>query len=305
MNSGHMSFKLNCETNGLSVFFRSDRGGAEKRFFVRQRLLWLCFLGRVIGLCLVFVFLSNVSWAETDAARAVPDGALLSTAYSGGETFTYSITWLGIKAGELTMVVEAVDGQEETFRIIVTAKSAGLLALFYPVEDRFETIVQGAGRLPTLYTIDQQEGKRRNRKSMTYDQAGRQITYRKNEENPVTYTVNGPVHNEFSSFMIMRAMPFASGRSVVIPTFADKKRHEVEVLVREKKDLSTILGTVNTLAVQPRLNFKGLYEKVGDPLIWLTDDARRVPVRIKAQIVIGSLTATLVGYEKAGQGVAD
>lgn len=300
-----MSFKLNCETNGLPVFSRPDRGGAEKRFFVRQRPLWSHFFGGVIGLCLFFALLPKVSWSETGAARAVPDGALLSTAYSGGETFTYSITWLGIKAGELTMAVEAVDGQDETFRIIVTAKSAGLLALFYPVEDRFETMVRGAERLPTLYTIDQREGKRRNRKSMAYDQAGRKVTYRKNEENPVIYTVSGPVHNEFSSFMIMRAMPFAGGRSVVIPTFADKKRHEVEVVVREKKDLSTILGTVKTLAVQPRLNFKGLYEKVGDPLIWLTDDAHRVPVRIKAQIVIGSLTATLVGYEKAGQEAAD
>jgi hypothetical protein len=53
------------------------------------------------------------------------------------------------------------------------------------------------------------------------------------------------------------------------------------------------------VVVMPVMKFKGLYDKDGDTVIWLTDDACRVPVKINAKIAIGSLTATLDGYSNS------
>jgi len=66
--------------------------------------------------------------------------------------------------------------------------------------------------------------------------------------------------------------------------------------VKGKEEQESVLGKKNTIKVQPHLKFKGLYEKIGDPLVWLTDDAWRIPTKIQAKIVIGSLTAELVEY---------
>jgi hypothetical protein len=44
------------------------------------------------------------------------------------------------------------------------------------------------------------------------------------------------------------------------------------------------------------MDFKGLYEKSGNTILWLTDDKCRVPVEIHSKIVVGSLVAELVGY---------
>jgi hypothetical protein len=57
-----------------------------------------------------------------------------------------------------------------------------------------------------------------------------------------------------------------------------------------------VLGRKKTIKLRPRLKFKGLYEKMGDPFVWLTDDGWRIPTRIQAKIVIGALTAELVEY---------
>ena len=46
----------------------------------------------------------------------------------------------------------------------------------------------------------------------------------------------------------------------------------------------------------PKMKFKGLYDKDGDTVFWLTDDACRVPVKIDSKILIGSLVAELVDY---------
>lgn len=225
-----------------------------------------------------------------------PDEALLQTAYAGGETLRYTVSWLGITAGELVMQVSKIADRQETFALEVTARSAGMLAVFYPVEDQFRTIVQGPMRLPSRHEMQQKEGRRVNSKITKYDQEKFRVSYRKNDEPADIYQVDGPMHNEFSSFFFMRALSFVGETPMVVPTFADKKRHEVVVTVEGKEEQESVLGKKNTIKVQPHLKFKGLYEKIGDPLVWLTDDAWRIPTRIQAKIVIGSLTAELVEY---------
>jgi len=220
----------------------------------------------------------------------------LKTAYAGGETLRYTVSWFGIKAGELIMQINKVDESQEKFVITVTAKSAGLLEVFYPVEDHFLTIVQGRMRLPIRHEMEQKEGRRVNSKLTLYDQEKFRVSHRKNNAPPEVYQVEGPMQNEFSSFFLMRALPFTGAAPMVVPTFADKKRHEVVVTVEGREESECVLGKKNTIKVQPHLKFKGQYEKVGDPLVWLTDDAWRVPIKIQAKIVIGSLTADLVGY---------
>jgi prepilin signal peptidase PulO-like enzyme (type II secretory pathway) len=82
---------------------------------------------------------------------------------------------------------------------------------------------------------------------------------------------------------------------VIVPTFADGKRHEVVVHTGDEERIrKTILGDVNVLPVTPIMKFKGLYDKDGDTVIWLTNDECRIPVRINSKILIGLLA--LIGF---------
>ena len=150
-----------------------------------------------------------------------PEEALLQTAYAGGESLRYRVSWLGITAGELVMKVRKIADSQETFVIEVAARTAGLLATLYPVEDHFRTIVQGRMRLPSRHEMQQKEGSRVNSKLTLYDQEKFLVSYRKNDEPADIYQVDGPVQNEFSSFFIMRALSFAWNSPMIVPTFAD------------------------------------------------------------------------------------
>ncbi|MFC1512855.1 DUF3108 domain-containing protein [Thermodesulfobacteriota bacterium] len=240
-----------------------------------------------------------ILFALTASAATIPaaDSEYLRQAYSREETLVYEISWMGVTAGTLSIHLLPDQNEQQRFAIQVTAKSAGLLAVFYPVEDHFETIVTGTARLPIRYSIDQHEGHRHNKKLTTYDQEQGLIARTRNQEATETHKVSGPTYNEFSSFMIMRALPLVVGSELMVPTFADKKRHEVKVQVEKKEQVSSIFGKIESIRVRPQLNFKGLYKKTGDPTIWISDDMARIPLQIKAKIVIGSLTAKLVAYQ--------
>jgi hypothetical protein len=169
----------------------------------------------------------------------------------------------------------------------------------YPVRDEHLTRVRGEKRLPYFYEIKQKEGYNYEAHKVTsYDQEKGLISYRKNDNKPVEYKVAGPTHNEFSSFFGSRLMQFAEGKSFLIPTFADRRRVDVEVKVlsTDKFD-KTALGPVETIEVTPILKFKGLYDKRGDTTIWYTNDECRVPVKITSKLAIGSITSTLLSYD--------
>jgi hypothetical protein len=52
---------------------------------------------------------------------------------------------------------------------------------------------------------------------------------------------------------------------------------------------------VDTIVIRPLVKAKGVFEGKGAVLIWLTDDARRIPVKAQTKVRMGSVTATLSG----------
>ncbi len=258
-------------------------------------------------LCCVFVLFSGVIAAVAAEALPLgaPDPALLNSAYSGDETFRYDVSWSGgIKIGELRLRISRTAGDKDITEIHARVTDYGVFRFFYPVDDTFVTQVQGEQRLPVKYEVEQKEGRSYKAHRLTlYDQEAGFVRYWKNDEPEKQYIVAGRVHNEFSSFFFTRVLPFAPGVSLVVPTFADDKRHEVMVTPRKWTHLKeTLLGPVNVIEVLPRMTFKGLYDKSGDTVIWFTDDGCRVPVRVRSKILIGSLTAELVSYHGSSCG---
>ena len=244
----------------------------------------------------LLTWLSFATCCHGEEGLLPADPKILDIIFSGRETLHYSIAWTGgIKIGDLHLTVNHAESGDD-FIIHARVTDYGLFKLFYPVDDTFTTHVRGPWKLPYRYEVEQREGWGNETRRLTrYDQQNLQVRYRKNDDPEQVFPLQGFVHNEYSSFFITRALVF-NGDDIIVPTFADKKRHEVVVrmLGREKK--KSMFGEVDTIRVMPKMNFRGLYDKDGDTVFWLTDDDCRIPVEIKSKILIGSLTATLQEY---------
>jgi hypothetical protein len=238
----------------------------------------------------------DVEVLETNASQIDP--AILAVIFSGSEVMHYAVSWSGgVKIGDIYLKIQREKTKVDAFVISAKVKDYGPLEVLYPVDDNFTCFVSGPLKLPYRYEVHQKEGYGRNITRLTqYDQINRLVRYQKNKESEQQFEVAGTVYNEFASFIITRALAFKGGEAIVVPTFADKKRHEVKVSLVQKEKRHTVFGERDTLKVEPKMQFKGLYDKSGDTILWLTDDRCRVPVEIHSKIVIGSLVAELVEY---------
>jgi hypothetical protein len=296
---------------GLNEYRRS-RGGSTVRRVPTDSAKIMC--GKI--LCALFLFSGVLAlhtakghsegYTEEEVARAPSSGSeiplsldpqALAVIYSGQEKMRFSISWSGgVKIGDLILTVTPNPSGAEGAVIRVRVSDYGLFKFFYPVDDTFTTLVRGPLKLPSRYEVHQREGSRKVHRLTLYDQEKFEARYRKHQDPLTFYTLAGPVYNEFSAFFNTRALRLTKEVQQIVPSFVDKKRHKVAVKVFGKERKKTIFGPRNTIKVMPKMHFKGLYDKDGDTVFWLTDDACRIPVEIRSKILIGSLVAELVEY---------
>jgi hypothetical protein len=107
-----------------------------------------------------------------------------------------------------------------------------------------------------------------------------------------------------SAFFMLRARGVAPNQPLLVPLFDNGKRYvlRVDLLGREALDLPPPFGKKTpTIVVEPHLaEGTGLFVKEGRLRIWLTDDERRVPVRMRTKVAIGSVSGDLESYRPRG-----
>ncbi len=220
------------------------------------------------------------------------------SAFTVPEKLVFDLTWTGIKAGTATL--EVVNEKGNT-RIISTARSADWVSVFYTVDDRIESVLKSAQKpmlvgLPENYRIKLREGSHRRDKEVIFDHANRQATYINHLENgKKTYDISENCLDPLSSFYYIRTLQFEVGKSLYVNMFDSKKLWNVEVQVLRKEKIKTDLGEFNTVVIKPLMKSEGIFNRKGDMYIWLTDDLKRIPVKMRTKAAVGSITATLVG----------
>ncbi len=214
------------------------------------------------------------------------------------ERLEYEISYSGITAGRAVQEVTKV-GDE--IHIVSTAKSADWLKLFFPVDDRIESIlVKGAPPfsigVPRLYRERIHEGWTRFEKDAVFDCDLLEVNtkdYLKKSDS--THKITRRTYDSLSSFFYFRTVALQVGTSSFIDIYDCKRLWSTEVQVLRRERIKTQLGTFNTLVIKPLMKSEGIFARTGDMFIWLTDDDRRLPVQMKSKVKIGSITVTLVG----------
>jgi hypothetical protein len=213
------------------------------------------------------------------------------------EKLVYDLTWTGIKAGTATQEILA-DGAET--RIISTARSADWITTFFPVEDRIEAVLAGAAPgkvgLPKISRLKIREGSHRRDKEILFDH-GKGVAHYKDNLNGDRREISIPAAtlDTLSSFYFVRTLKLEVGKPVFLTILDNTKIWNVEVKVLRKEKIKTKLGSFDTIVIKPMMQSEGIMERKGDMFIWLTDDERLLPVKMKTKVKVGSITATLVG----------
>ena len=215
--------------------------------------------------------------------------------YDAGETLDFNLTWARISGGSARMTIAPVNG--DRYRITSVGKSGPFFSHFFKVRDEIESIVSRSS-FSTLRYHKRLDERGRKTDELTVINPGKGVATRKEEE----IKVPSPIHDPLSLIYYLRTLQLAPGKSFEFEILADGKLYTVHAHVIGRETITTPAGTFRCLVVEPKMAAAaGVFRDDQNRLvIWFSDDARRLPVRIRSDVKIGSITATL---RDVGKGV--
>lgn len=219
---------------------------------------------------------------------ASPDSTVYPFAVGEKLTYTAKLGLLSLGSGTLEVASKDSVRGVETFRFRFRLQGK---TVFYSLDDVLESWVGTHDFESRRFVQDFVENdKPKHRTFEIFPDSG---FFRELGKDSAEATPADPL-DDAAFFYFVRITPLEVGKKYVYQRYFRKEKNPVTIEVgkREKMDLPDG-SEVNCLVLHPVIDTKGMFSKRSDTRIWLTDDARRLPVQIRTKFPFGTITLRL------------
>ena len=214
--------------------------------------------------------------------------------FVAGETLEYSLKWLSFSGGTARFTIALAPGAPDRFRITSLAQSSSSFSRIYKVRDELTSVVDRVMFTTIQYEKRLNEGGKKKSDLTLVDAVHGTATRRRSGKPDKVVKIDGPVFDPLSLIYQFRRLPLRPGDHVHFMVVGDGKLYGVDADVTARETIVTPAGKFRTVSVEPRMSAGGLFADEDSKLtIWYSDDERHLPVRIRSDVKIGSITATL------------
>ena len=241
-------------------------------------------------------FLSLVLLAALARAQAPPK-----------ETLEYAVEWRLVPAGRARLSSGPPPASEKgsEMETKLHLESTGLVSRLFHVSDDYTSELKSNLCAEQSFMTAHEAGRNRETK-VVYDAATHKATYRERDLTTnavVNHDTEIPpcVHDIIGGLYQLRTLSLEPGKTTTIPVSDGKKTVMLKVESHRREEIKTPLGPRKCIDYEVYAFNDVLYKRQGHLHIWLTDDARRVPVQIqiRLQFTIGTITLRLDKDEKS------
>jgi hypothetical protein len=251
---------------------------------------------------------SGVGDGERTAPPVRIDPDTLSWSFPVGERMEYSVTWEGLRLGAGSLMVEAIDTLRERQAYRVALEMAGGPP-FYRVEDRIVSWIQPDPFAALQFVQKQKEGSYRRDRRIEMDvERGTYTRYDLKEgsyvANPAETAVPMPegALDEISYLFFARLLPLEIGKKYEFERYFKEDGNPATVEVLRREEIRVPAGRFQTVVLRPEIRTDGLFGEGGEAEVYITDDERRIPVRLTTSLSVGSGNLFLTAYESGDGG---
>lgn len=221
--------------------------------------------------------------------------------FAPGEQALYEVSFLGVPAGiaQVTVGLRTEQYGAQVLPLVCVGQTTAAANVFR-INDRFISYFDPSTLKPVGadYFIDENRSRRRERFRFNQEPLKAHATKKKEGQGAydVTYDVPEGTMDLAAAAFWLRAQPLTVGASHQVPIFTGAKWYPMQVTVEGEETLATKLGTLPVYRVSITTDFQGNAATRGKVLVYYTADARRLPVRVTAEFVVGGATADIVQY---------
>jgi hypothetical protein len=218
--------------------------------------------------------------------------------FAVGETLTYDVSWSSyLTAGTaVTTVKERKPSFNSTaYYIVAEGRPTPLLAKLYTLYYKLDTLLDSSTLLPQRGSVYSEEGKRHRLKVTRFDRAANKVFFEQQTATTIKadFAVPPATQDALSALYVMRALPLKAGDRMTMPVSDDGVVYKIQLDVGAPERVKTPAGEFSAWHLKPTV-FDAKNQQVGrNVAIWISNDARRIPVKLQAELPLGSFNLVL------------
>jgi hypothetical protein len=215
-----------------------------------------------------------------------------------GETLSYDVSWTSflVAASATVSVQEKKPSFNSTaYYIVAEGRPIPLLARLYSLYYKMDSLVDTYTVLSQRGSLYAEEGSARRTATTRFDRGARRVFFEEQSDIPVKldYAAPADVQDGLATLYALRMRTPKPGEKRTITVADSGTLYNVQLTVGNPERVSVPFVTTNAWS------FKGfIADSEGQPVwdniaIWISTDARRLPVKMQADLPVGSFVLAL------------
>jgi len=218
--------------------------------------------------------------------------------FRAGEVLIYDVSWSTyLTAGTLTVSVREKRPSFGSVAYYVTGEGrpTPLLSKLYSLYYKADTLVDVYTLLPQRGSTYSEESGRRRMKITRFNHAARTVQFEMQTATVFKKELAVPPYSQdiLSALVVIRALPLKTGTKITMPVCDGGDLYRATIVVGARELVRTGLGPMNALKIVPAVTDSRGRPSGRGMALWITDDARRLPVKLQAELAVGSFVLVL------------
>ena len=213
----------------------------------------------------------------------------ISFIFTLNETLIYDLNFRGFNAGESILSIKLdTTTKDYNYHLTSIVKTNNFLDKIYKIRDRIDVLLNNKDYsiIKVLKKLNQ-GGKKTNFKSIiNYDE----LTASSNNK---TITLPGKVLDPLGAIYYLRSHNIKIGDKFEFQTYDNDKLKDLIIVAKKKEMITTPMGVFECIVLFPEPKNGNLLKNKGAMKLWLTNDEKKIPVKIENSTNIGKMIMKL------------
>ncbi|MDP2089718.1 MAG: DUF3108 domain-containing protein [Flavobacteriaceae bacterium] len=221
--------------------------------------------------------------------------------FKEGEWLKFRVHYGLVNAGFATLSLkDSQKNGKSVYHVTGEGWTTGVAKLFFKVNDNYQSYFDKETGLPYHFIRRVDEGGYIISRDKYFDHQKKEVVVidHKRKTNDV-YKIND-VQDMLSTLYFLRNKDLSNlknGEEVVVNLFFDGETNPFKLKLLDREIINTKFGKIRSLKFRPYVQTGRVFKENESVTIWITDDENKIPIRIKASLVIGSLKMELDEYK--------
>ncbi|GAA3600650.1 DUF3108 domain-containing protein [Flavivirga amylovorans] len=226
------------------------------------------------------------------------------SAFENGEWFKFRMSYSGfLKAGNATLAVkDSKLNNKDVYHVVGNGWTTGMIKWFFKVKDRYESYFDKKTIMPYKFIRKIDEGGHTKDLEIDFDQVKHKAYVNNKKYKKKTVIDTKPnIQDMVSTFYYLRnnldTRKLKPGSEVRVDMFFDEENYGFKLQYIGEETIETDFGEVESLKFRPYVMAGRVFKEEESLTLWVSKDKNKVPLRIKADLAVGSLRADLEAFK--------